>query len=779
MSLYGHDHRLVQTGVIGHKDSDHPVILPMDAHELDLWRRAHPDYSYWCGTQLGGCGGELSDRRYTNKVCHFAHHPNAICHRTANGESSADHLFIKRGVQRLLNRQQVHGKVKTRDLGTGPGDAVDVHLPGARRKLRFQLSGLDYRAWRRAADDLAEEGVDELDWVFGPDTPVTRELASRHGFCLRVRLETVGGERRVHIGAEAQDRTVEWTPLEDCELTSTGLITPRVESIRVSQPRPKPFAFPLLGGLVFAPVPEASAPTNSPFIADDRHLIVADIKPVDSPIVRALLSLPGYTDPPPADHVYRAAYSTHMLVTEGGGWAVHTDRYVRLNANEAQRTGLWVPPPMVRNAPAPATSPPSQPKPPAEPQASTPEPAHIQRHPAKPTALTKADLVVRLRDALAERARLGATTTWEALAKQIGFDVAELSAADRCDLLVEMDSPLSEYVPVRSALLREGTKPLPYLGDILDRLGVPYAKGSSQLRQWAVVERDRAYAAYGQPARAMGARLNLAPTQRQLLTKTPAPRKPVQVLTVRRSEPKQHARTDARMSDLIAQLREVRPRLTKSVRKRVNRSIRGAESWLGTLPVQRVPARARAAAQSREHHVRSLENALTAARTDIAGSQFLARHQEAQKSAAPKAEETVPIPTQFSSAPTASISEPTAEERLTRELIWTASRGETVPLLNLEGGMTLPDATLRKRLVSVDRNAGPDAPLLSALVTAPAGGPVLFFRKILDELGLAVPQTDQALRAIWHREQERAYAAHASSPRPIPPRLVPPAKSVS
>ncbi|MFI9122784.1 hypothetical protein ACIGW0_25915 [Streptomyces bikiniensis] len=780
MSPYGHDHRLVQTGVIGHKDSDHPVILPMDAHELDLWRRAHPTYSYWCGTQLGGCGGELSDRRYTNKVCHFAHHPNAVCHRTANGESSADHLFIKRGVQHLLSRQQVGGRVKTRDLGTGPGDAVDVDLPGARRKLRFQLSNLDYRAWRRAADDLAEEGVDDLDWVFGPDTPVTRELAGRHGFCLRVRLETVGGERRVHIGAETQDRTVEWTPLEDCELTSTGLITPRVESIRVSQPRPKPFAFPLLGGLVFAPVPEASAPTNSPFIATDRHLIVADVKPVDSPVVRALLSLPGDADPPPADHVYRAAYSAHMLVTEGGGWAVHTDRYVRLNANEAQRTGLWVPPPMTRTAPVPATRPPSQPERPTAPPVSPPESARIQQRPAKPAVLTKDDLVVRLRDGLAERARLGATTTWEALAKQIGFDAAELSTTDRRDLLVEMDSPLSEYVPVRSALLREGTKPLPYLGDILDRLGVPYAKGSSQIRQWAVVERDRAYAAYGQPARAMGARLNLAPAQRHLLTKTPAPRKPVQVLMpVRRSEPKQHARTDARMSELIAQLREVRPRLTKSVRKRVNRSIRGAEAWLGTLPMQRVPARARAAAQSREHHVNSLENALTAARTDIAGSEFLTRHQNAQKSTVSKAEKTVSIPTQFSSAPTAAASKPTSEERLTRELIRTASRGETIPLLNLEDAMTLPDAILRKRLVSVDRNAGPDAPLLSALVTAPAGGPVLFFRKILNELGLAVPQTDQALRAIWHREQERAYAAHANPPRPMPPRLVPPAESVS
>ncbi|MEV5796607.1 hypothetical protein [Streptomyces collinus] len=307
MSPYGiaFDHRRVQTAVIGHANSDHPVILPMEADELDLWRNAHPTYTYWCGIQLGGCGGELSDRRYTEKVCHFAHHPNApICHRTANGESSADHLFIKRGVQRLLSKQKLSGKVQTQNLGTGPGDAVDVHLPGARRRLRFQLSALDYRAWRRAADDLTEDAED-LDWIFGPATPVTRELAGRHGFCLRVRCETVGGERRVHIGTEAPDRTgtVKWTPLEDCVLTPAGLTTPDVETIRVSRPRPIPHSFPIQGALVFAPVPEADAPSRSPFASDDRHLLVADVKPMDSPIVRALLSLPGDTEPPPAEHV--------------------------------------------------------------------------------------------------------------------------------------------------------------------------------------------------------------------------------------------------------------------------------------------------------------------------------------------------------------------------------------------------------------------------------------------------------------------------------------------
>ncbi len=65
--------------------------------------------------------------------------------------------------------------------------------------------------------------------------------------------------------------------------------------------------------------------------------------------------------------------------------------------------------------------------------------------------------------------------------------------------------------------------------------------------------------------------------------------------------------------------------------------------------------------------------------------------------------------------------------------------------------------------------------MLSAVVVGKKGSPVPFFRDILKAAGLSVPQTDEALLKIWHREQERAHAAHANPPRPLPPRLVPPA----
>jgi hypothetical protein len=241
-------------------------------------------------------------------------------------------------------------------------------------------------------------------------------------------------------------------------------------------------------------------------------------------------------------------------------------------------------------------------------------------------------LVTHLRDALADSARLGSTTTWDELAGRVGFDSSRLSVSDRCDLLVEVDTPLSEYVPVRSALIRDGDGPLPYLGEILARLGVPYAKGSARLGRWAEVEVRRAFAAYGRPARAMDPRLDLTPARsssvghRELATalrawRVPPPPPPRRTAT---AVPPRHATTtvkkrqDKRVSDLIAELGGLRPRMSKSARKRANRVITGARVWLGELPVQRIPKRAKAAAKSRAQHVQDLEEAVNTARADIA-----------------------------------------------------------------------------------------------------------------------------------------------------------------
>jgi hypothetical protein len=469
-----------------------------------------------------------------------------------------------------------------------------------------------------------------------------------------------------------------------------------------------------------------------------------------------------------------------MLVLEDGrGWAIEANRFMRLNAHDAQRTGLWSPPPGTHIEPGPSHAPLSrstkarEPEAPATPESASPAAATTVELPAKLRPHTHADLVTQLRDALADLARLRSTTTWEALARRIGPEVSRLSENERRDLLVEVDSPLSQYVPVRSALIRHDGGPLPYLGDILARLGIPFAKGSPQLKRWVAVETERAFAAYGQPTRAMGPRLDLTPRslpQGHVAQAIRAWKTPPAPIPARRARSGATAakRQDARLSELIAELDKLRPKVSKPTRKRVNRAITAARVWLGELPVQRVPKRAKALVQGREHHIQALKNALDAARSDIAGTEFLSRYQsEQQKSKIPKAEESVPKP--------ASLPLGTEELKLRRKLIDTASHRTTVPLLDLPGGRTLPDVTLRRMLIGMDRDLAPDVPLLSALVTGPDGGPVPFFRQILKDIGLAVPQTDEALVAIWRREQERAHAKYAYPAQPLPPRLVPPA----
>lgn len=781
------DHRLVQTAVIGHKNSDHPVILPMDAWELDRWRRAHPGYSYWCGLQLGGCGGELSDRRYTTKVCHFAHHPTApVCHRKNNGESSADHLFIKRGVQRLLGKRKVRGRVETRDLGTGPGDAVDVYLPDSRRRLRFQLGAVDYRAWRRADDELAAD-TDGIDWIFSSEGPITQQFVGRHGYCLRVRCETVGGERRVHIGAEARDRTVTWTPLEECALTPSGIVTPDTERIRLTRPRPRPTAFPLQGGLVFALAPEADVPADSPFAVEDRHLLVADVKPVDSPIVRALVSLPGDTEVPPAEHVYRVTDGARLLIAEGAaGWAVEARRYTRLNAHDAQRTGLWTPP----AAPAPVAAPTvPEPRTRESDPVRTERPATSTEAPATPVPLTRAEMAITVRDALAQHARLRTTTTWETLARTVSPALAKYSDTGRRDLLVVVDSPLRENVPVLSALIRDKGEPLPYLFRVLSELGVPHAAVSHRIKRWAAVETERAFAAYGVPARAMPPRLSLEP-ERPTVRQPVTPGKSTRIADVQRRvnqrEVAAHKGTGPAPSDslkirrlrtLVTELEGMLPMLGKGPRKRARKLLSAAQTWLAAHDgaALTAPQHAIVAHKAAGHFVVTIEDALETARESVNAAKRNEAKLRAREERLRRAADLASRTRRAGSSPYAVVEDPVG--RLTRQLVDVAARRGTVTLGDL--GIDSGTLDVRHVLGAVDREPSSDAPLLSALVTGNTGGPVPFFRDILRTAGLAVPQTDEALLKIWHREQERAYAAYGNPPRALPPRLVPMASQVA
>ncbi|MFE5600705.1 hypothetical protein ACFQ8O_16160 [Streptomyces coelicoflavus] len=604
------DHRLVQTAVIGNSKSDHPVILPMEASELEAWRRRHPKYTYWCGYELGGCGGKLTDRLYRDKVCHFAHVSGGpTCGRAATGESSADHLFIKRGLRRLLDRHGQRGEVRTRDLGSGPGGAVDLHLPAARGRLRFQLSPLDYRRWRTANLDLGGD-VDEVDWFFGADGPLTEEILARNGYTLRFRMETRGGERRVYIGTQTHDGpSVRWDPLEDCRIEQAGLLTPSAGATLPPARRTEPFMLPLAGPLVFALDEGAAVPDASPFASEGRRLAMADVRPVGSPIVRAVLSLRDDTAPPSAAHVYRAVDRASMLVREGvDGWAVRLDRFVRLDAHEAARTGLagvLPAPPEKKPVPAPGTRQPDRPAPGAPPHAVPSAAVRKQRPKADAVALTRDQAVVRVREILTDAAAEGRTLRWPDLRAQLGKPLQGMSERELVDFLVEVDSPLWDSKAVLSVLLLgDNGGLLSSLPAVLHQLGIGGVQGlstdSPPLHAWVKQERERGIALYGTSPRLVPRRRPVtAPTR--TLTAQQWRDVGASLRGVQQHKTKQE-RTTARHATAgeIRQVRALYDRVERKMSdlggayrrtKRTKRLMRLARAWLVlTAPGSELPA---------------------------------------------------------------------------------------------------------------------------------------------------------------------------------------------
>ncbi|MFD5932447.1 hypothetical protein [Streptomyces sp. NPDC060333] len=77
------DNSQIQTAVLGGADSEEPLLLPLEAIELDAFRQCHDQDPFWCGLLLGGWGGELTTKLYTDRVCHLAHHPatDRLCGR--------------------------------------------------------------------------------------------------------------------------------------------------------------------------------------------------------------------------------------------------------------------------------------------------------------------------------------------------------------------------------------------------------------------------------------------------------------------------------------------------------------------------------------------------------------------------------------------------------------------------------------------------------------------------------------------------------------------------
>ncbi|MEH6375543.1 hypothetical protein V7793_14565 [Streptomyces sp. KLMMK] len=195
----------------------------------DAFRRRHEDDTFWCGLLLGGCGAQLTTKLYTDRVCHFAHHPGPdgqphICGRRARGVSSADHLYVKSAAAAWL---QGRGERADVDLAQPDGIPIDsvVDIVSQHGGLRVHLDQAVEPVWD-------EDGVEP---VLGVSVPVDRDTLIRRWYVHRIRLDSEGTTRRVRIGTEAFARPIEWFALDDCEVTERGLSTPAVERIICSR----------------------------------------------------------------------------------------------------------------------------------------------------------------------------------------------------------------------------------------------------------------------------------------------------------------------------------------------------------------------------------------------------------------------------------------------------------------------------------------------------------------------------------------------------------------
>ncbi|WP_050501525.1 MULTISPECIES: hypothetical protein [unclassified Streptomyces] len=227
------DKRQIQTAVLGSADSEDPLVLPLEAIELDAFRRRHEHHSFWCGLLLGGCGGQLTTKLYTDRVCHFAHNPGGeghrpLCGRSSRGVNSADHLYVKSATTAWLRSRGERADFDfARPDGARIGSVVDIQLQHT--ALRVHLDS-------EVTPDWDHEGHEP---VLGVSVPVDPDTLIRRWYVHRIRLDSQGTTRQVQIGTEAFARPTEWFGLNECTVTQRGLSTPAVRRIVESRTAPR------------------------------------------------------------------------------------------------------------------------------------------------------------------------------------------------------------------------------------------------------------------------------------------------------------------------------------------------------------------------------------------------------------------------------------------------------------------------------------------------------------------------------------------------------------
>jgi hypothetical protein len=310
------DRRRIQTAVLGSKDSDEPLMLPMEAIELDAFRHRYESDTFWCGTLLGGCGNRLTTKLYVDRACHFAHFPDPdalphVCGRRARGVNSADHLYVKSAAAAWLAGHGEQASFEYPRPGGAPlGSVVDVRWP--RGALRVHLDQSVTPVWD-----------DGLEPVLGLGVPVDRDTLIRRWYVHRIRLDSEGTARRVRIGTEAFARPTEWFTLDECEMSERGLSTPAVERVVRSRTTPPPTRTPADKGKK-APAVQAQALALLRRLEGGRA--VGSVVVVNQ--VSAALQALGGAGPETRSHIDAALEDTRIWLAEQA--VVRQEMFARL-----------------------------------------------------------------------------------------------------------------------------------------------------------------------------------------------------------------------------------------------------------------------------------------------------------------------------------------------------------------------------------------------------------------------------------------------------------------
>ncbi|MGW4420790.1 hypothetical protein [Streptosporangium sp. NPDC004631] len=724
------DNRKVRTAVLGDSRSDHPLFLPEDHHDAELYLTKYKGRTFWCGTWLGGCGWRLVGKLYKDRVCHFAHYPDLdgrapTCERTHIGEDSADHLYIHRGLSaafRSARPQRFQGR-----MTDGQCTDLTVSGPKGRSLIQVQLTNLTQEGWAEA-DRVLRRGAREVEWVFGQRATLTaRNLVDRDGYALRVRCDTKDGARVVQVGTETRDGDLVWNDLNECEISEWGIVTPvlrdarRVHLVESRKRTTGPLGLPLLAEEVTI-IPEAAVmkPVGGPGISPGSHAVAA--KAVSEPTGRAMTA--RVVLPDAVDLLVGSFYRLTGPAMANAAWQEDESRVV-WTIYARGLTSLVVEEPAVKAVVVQPSI------------AAATVRVVDDRVPPRDEEWVRANLI-----SLTSRLRKARKTRdAEAVARLLAEVTTLLSVGNRVRLLA-----LPRFRRTREELVE------------LKRWMLAH-----KASQASVTLATDSKTSAGQ-RRGGGADPGMSPAERRQAAQLPrtdqrkewAIRDELYSLLSQMREAKKRKNVVS-MADLIARAKRAMVAVPARKFKYELKQIAAHEGWLESFPARR----------GRVIRSTETDSPVVKVNSQLVSSAIELPEQELirQRPVERRGELFAPARTIDLANVVRHLLIGAAREQATID------RGRVMD--RLAGPVFRNPVDWTAVLVAVDTPAADVLPMLSALITLSDGGVDPAFRQVLEGLGFQVPRTDEVLRLVWEREVERAHTRYASPSRRMPPRLVP------